>query len=288
MGAALGRLLREAGHRVVTTLEGRGATTGRNSREAGLEQLDTLPALIRTASVLISLVPPPAALPVAVACRDALARESRCGAPLLYADLNSVSPQTARAVAYVFVGTSVEVVDGAILGLASHLQSRGVLYLSGRQAGQVAALVEGKLQVQVLGDEPGQASAMRMLLSGLTKGVLALFVEMALAARQAGVLERLLANCRADYPGVMEVVERVLPTYPRHAARRGQELAEVEATLSELGLSATVVPGVRQLIQAMERCWSAGRHDGNWSVAEVINDLHARQLLQTKGVGEKK
>jgi 3-hydroxyisobutyrate dehydrogenase-like beta-hydroxyacid dehydrogenase len=287
MGAAFGSLLRKAGHRVVTTLEGRGATTRGNCREAGLEELDTLPAVLQTASVIISLVPPAAALPVAAACRDALAWESRCVAPLLYADLNSVSPQTARSVAAVFAGTPVEVVDGAILGLASHLQSRGVLYLSGRQAGQVAALVEGELQVQVLGDLPGQASALRMLLSGLTKGVIALFVETALAARQASVLEKLLANYRANYPCVMEVVERILPTYPRHAARRGQEMAEVESTLSDLGLSPTVVPGIRQLIQAMGQCWSAGRQDRDWSVAEVINDLHARRLLRGNDVGER-
>jgi hypothetical protein len=134
---------------------------------------------------------------------------------------------------------------------------------------------------------PGQASALRMLLSGLTKGVIALFVETALAARQAGVLEKLLANDRANYPGVMEVVERILPTYPRHAARRGQELAEVESTLSDLGLSPTVVPGIRHLIQAMGQCWSAGRQDRDWSVAEVINDLHARRLLRGTDSGER-
>src|SRR5438105_2706657 len=82
------------------------------------------------------------------------------------------------------------------------------------RAGEVAALFEGKMTVRVLGDAPGQASALRMLLSGLTKGVIALFVELALAARQAGILDRTLAAYRASYPGILEVVERTLPTYP--------------------------------------------------------------------------
>ena len=53
-----------------------------------------------------------------------------------------------------------------------------------------------------------------------------------------------LAAYRASYPGIMELVDRTLPTYPRHAARRGQEMAEVEKTLAGLGLCPTVVPGV--------------------------------------------
>jgi hypothetical protein len=156
---------------------------------------------------------------------------------------------------------------------------RLVVYLSGAAAGLVADLFGGLMRVQVLGELPGQASALRMLLSGLTKGVVALFVELAVAARQAGVQDTLLAAYQASYPGVMELVERSLPTFPRHAARRGTELQEVEATLADLGLCPVVLPGIRQLILDMARCWPAEGQDQGWSVPEVIRELHARQLL---------
>jgi hypothetical protein len=119
-----------------------------------------------------------------------------------------------------------------------------------------------------------------MLLSGLTKGVIALFVEMALAGRRAGILDRLVAAYRTDYPGVMEVVDRILPTYPRHAARRGQEMVEVERTLSALGLRPTVAAGVRELITDLGRCWPAD-DKSDWGVADVIEALHTRGLLRS-------
>ena len=279
MGAAVGGLLRRDGRHVFTTLEGRGPATRRGCQAAGLETLESLQEVVRTASVLLVLVPPAAALAVAVQVRERLGRR-RQGDRLVYVDLNSVSPETACAAAEVFAGAPVDFVDGAILGLASRLGEQSVLYLSGALAGPVAELFAGSVPVRVLGDQPGQASTMRMLLSGLTKGVIALFVEMALAARQAGVLEALLAEYRQGYPGVLEVVDRILPTYPRHAARRGQEMAEVEKTLTHLGLCPAVVPGVRRLIAAMGECGIDGGQDNSWSAREVVDALHARGLLR--------
>jgi 3-hydroxyisobutyrate dehydrogenase-like beta-hydroxyacid dehydrogenase len=279
MGTALAGVLRRDGYRVVTTLEGRGPATARNCRAAGLEELQGLRSVVRAASVLLVLVPPGAALDVAGRVREQLAGRAE-GDRLVYVDLNSVSPETAGAVAAGFAGTAVDFVDGAISGPASRLSSRCVLYLSGPLAGSVAALFEGRMQVQVVGEVPGQASALRMLLSGLTKGVTALFVEMALAACQAGVLDRLLAAYQGSYPGVMEVVDRMLPTYPLHAARRGQEMAEVESTLAQLGLHPAVTPGVRRLTEAVGGCGLAGEPARDWSVREVVEELHARRLLR--------
>ena len=279
MGIAVANLLRHD-HRVVTTLAGRGANTVRNCRGAGLEEVDNLREVVRGAAALLVLVPPAAALQVAEQVRQEL--PARSGNRLVYVDLNSVSPATAQNVAAVFAGTPVDFVDGAISGPAARLTTGGTLYLSGPRAGEVASLFEGKMAVRVLGDAPGQASALRMLLSGLTKGVIALFVEMALAARQAGILDRTLAAYRASYPGIMEVVERTLPTYPAHAARRAQEMVEVEITLSHLGLCPTVIQGIRELTEAVAKCSLPAGRDKPWTVPEVVEELHAQGVLKPR------
>jgi hypothetical protein len=77
----------------------------------------------------------------------------------------------------------------------------------------------------------------------------------------------------------MEFIERSLPTYPRHAVRRSQEMAEVETTLTELGLCPAVTPGVRRLITDMGRLRLDRTPDRTWSVAAVISELHERNLL---------
>ena len=151
--------------------------------------------VVQGVGVLLVLVPPAVALLVAKQVREELLaahRDSR----LVYVDLNSVSPDTVHKLAEVFAGTAVDFVDSAISGPASRLATGCTLYLSGTRAEEVAELFNDKMMVQVLGEVPGQASALRMLLSGLTKGVIALFVEMALAAQRAGILNRTLAAYR--------------------------------------------------------------------------------------------
>jgi hypothetical protein len=265
----------------VTTLAGRGPQTGQRARQAGFEILGALPDVLATAGVVLSVVPPAAAVALAreVGALPAPAR------PGVYVDLNAISPETVRAVEAAVAPSGMSFVDGAIHGMASQLRTRGTLYLSGPEAAAVARLFEGSLRVRVLGDRPGQASAFKMLISGMAKGVVALFVEMALAARQAGLLDDLLACYREAYPSVMALVDRLLPTYPRHAARRGDELAEVEQTLRSLDVRPRTVEGAQQLTAAVGRLDLEGHRgrpaDAEWSVLEVLEAIYAR----TRGGG---
>jgi 3-hydroxyisobutyrate dehydrogenase-like beta-hydroxyacid dehydrogenase len=274
LGSHLGKLLREQGHRIVTTLAGRSPQTAQRAREAGFEIRGSLPDVLAAAGVVLSVVPPAAAVALAreVGALPAPAR------PSVYVDLNAISPETVRAVATAVAPSGMSFVDGAIHGMASQLRARGTLYLSGPEAAAVARLFEGALRV--LGDQPGQASAFKMLISGMAKGVVALFVEMAVAARQAGLLDDLLSCYREAYPSVMALVDRLLPTYPRHAARRGDELAEVEQMLRSLGLRPRVVEGARQLTADVGRLALEGHRDrpegAEWSVLEVLEAMFAR------------
>jgi hypothetical protein len=148
----------------------------------------------------------------------------------------------------------------------------------------VADVFSPVLRVKVLGSEAGQASTFKMLISGLAKGVVALFVEMSLTARRAGLLEDLLTCYRQAYPGIVELVERLLPTYPRHAARRAEEAREVEQTIRALGLHPCLATGTRQLTEEVARI-DLGERTGNEatplpSVLELIEALATRGALE--------
>jgi 3-hydroxyisobutyrate dehydrogenase-like beta-hydroxyacid dehydrogenase len=281
MGAALGRVLRREGLRVITTLEGRGPRTIACCREAGLEVVPTLGEVAEAAEVILSLVPPVAAGQVAeqyASCRFP------AGVARRYVDLNSVAPATAHQIGQTVARRGVDFVDGAVHGLAAGLPERGTVYLSGPAAEGVAALLGRSLRVKVLGNEPGAASAFKMLVAGVNKGVVALLLEMCLAARQAGLLDELLACCKASYPGVLEVVERTLPTYPRHAGRRAEEMGELERTLGDLGLRPCLTRGARDLIAELSRLGLEER-PGGWSLREVIEEAHSRGLLRLVRAG---
>ena len=106
-------------------------------------------------------------------------------------------------------------------------------------------LLPAGLHVVDLGRQTGQASLMKMLIGGLSKGLCTLFLELVTAAQQAGVAREFLTQTREFYPGVYAVAERLAPTVARHAARRADEMAELAATLGALGLSPELILAVR-------------------------------------------
>jgi 3-hydroxyisobutyrate dehydrogenase-like beta-hydroxyacid dehydrogenase len=279
LGCHLGRLLQEQGRRVVTTLEGRSPRTQRLVGETRLEILPTTRDVLETAGVVLSLVPPASAVSVARHCASLIPH----GPQRIFVDLNSIAPDTLRQVEAELAQIGVRFVDGAVHGMASQLRDRGTLYLSGAAAAEVAALFGTALKVCVLGEQPGRASSFKMLISGLAKGTVALVLEMALAARQAGLLDELLACYRAAYPGIMALFDRQLPTYPRHAARRGDELGEVTQTFRSLGLESAMLAGARFLTAAVGRLDLAEKGPpggtSEWTVAEVIEAVFARNPL---------
>jgi 3-hydroxyisobutyrate dehydrogenase-like beta-hydroxyacid dehydrogenase len=105
--------------------------------------------------------------------------------------------------------------------------------------------------VRVLGNEPGRASAMKMVLSGVSKGVCALFLELALVARRQGMLAEMLDASAGIYPGIASLVDRMLPTYSRHAGRRAEEMNELAATARAAGVEPCVIDAVRRLHEAL-------------------------------------
>ena len=94
MGSALGARLRDGGARVVVALDGRSERSRRLANEAGLEDVGSLTALLRDSAIVLSVVPPEAAVEVATA----LAAEAAGAAPLV-ADLNAIAPSTAEHLA---------------------------------------------------------------------------------------------------------------------------------------------------------------------------------------------
>lgn len=250
MGAAFGRLLQSGGFPVVTTLEGRSERTARACGEAGLAVLDSLGDVVAAADTVVSLVPPQAAVEVAERFADLAIEFGR--APM-YVDANSVSPSTLGAVERHIERAGAALVDASIHGLASRIAAHGTLYLSGPAAGKLAEDWKGLIRIRCLGDRLGLASLQKMLLAGMSKGLVALFVEMALVARHSELLPEFLDETRRHYPAVMEMMDRLLPTVPRHARRRGAEMEELETMTERLGLRPGLIAECRRLYTELGR-----------------------------------
>ena len=275
MGSSLGKLLAAGGFRVVTTLEERGPRTCRLCRDAGLEVLDSLIQVVRASEIAISLVTPASAVNLAEHFCDCAHLASRRP---VFIDANSISPNTVRQIFRMVSRSRCRFVDASIHGLASRLRDQGTIYLSGRSAQAIAELFAPVIRTNFLGESPGTASAMKMLMAGMSKGLVALFLEMGVAARQLGLLDELLAGCREYYPGVMTVLDRLVPTYPQHAARRGEEMNELEQTMLSMSLLPSMIHGACRTITEVGKLQLADRKidsdTAEWSVAEIVEAIH--------------
>jgi len=188
MGSGLGWSLREGGESVVTTLAGRSTRTGTLARQAGLEILEDLDAVVRAADVLLVVVPPEAALAAATTIAESL---SRTGATPLVADLNAIAPSTMERVAAVL---GVDTVDGSISGAPPNVRADGRIYLSGPRADEVAGLAWRSIQTVVVGDRIGTASAVKMCTASVYKGLSGLMTQALRAAKHYDVAEHVLAD----------------------------------------------------------------------------------------------
>lgn len=244
MGASLGKLLIAAGVRVVTTTSDRSSRTLQRSREAGIEALPSLADVAKQSSYVISLVETSAATQVA---RSYAKCAHLAPAGTLFIDANSIGPETAHAIGRIITACGCDFVDGAINGLARTLSTGGTVFLSGPRAQEVGDFLGSNLRVRILGLEIGRASTMKMLLGGLTKGMCALFLELATLAEQCRMFPEMMEACTTIYPGITALIDRMLPTYSQHAGRRSVEMRELEQTLENSGMGACVIAAVRQL-----------------------------------------
>jgi 3-hydroxyisobutyrate dehydrogenase-like beta-hydroxyacid dehydrogenase len=188
---------------------------------------------------------------------------------------------TVAQISEVLCRVTVDFVDASVIGLASQLRQRGTLYLSGSRAKELSGQFEPILRVKVVGDRPGQASALRMIVSGITKGLSGLFIETMLFAQDMHLLNEAIETCDEIYPSIMELVRRWLPTYPQHAARRCEELQEVEETMLMSGLTPRIVRAVREVISALANAdWPDKHGTQQWAIAEIIRQIQRQGALQ--------
>src|SRR5581483_8246120 len=182
MGTAVGNALVSTGREVLWASEGRSAAT--RERAAVFRDVGSIEQLAVEADAIVSVVPPHAALDVA-----------RALPPFdgIYVDANAVSPETARAVA----AEVARFVDGGIIGIPPAPR----LYLSGGEAGTVAALFAGSLiEASVVPD----ASALKCAYAAWTKGSAALLLAIREFARAEGVEEALFAEWARSQPDLRD------------------------------------------------------------------------------------
>ena len=232
MGSGLGRAWRRGGARVVATVAGRSARTAALAAEADLELLPDLDAVVRTADIVVSLGPPDQAPEIARQLAESAGRQ---GVAPLVADLNAISPATVERIATTCTTAGLDFVDGAISGAPPRDGVHTIVYLSGPSAQRLADRDAPDVDARVVGDRPGQASAVKMCTASVYKGFTALLAQAMLTARAHGCVDVVLADLAEEFAGLDERLPRRLALAASKAQRWVGEMHEIAATQGAAG-----------------------------------------------------
>lgn len=177
---------------------------------------------------------------------------ARAMAPLLrpgavVVDLTTASSSDKVEAADLLASYEVGYVDVAIMGAVALTGLRTPLLAAGEDAGRVVEELRtiGGMARDIPG-EAGDAVALKLLRTVITKGLEALGVEALVAAERNGVraeLMRVLGDI--DEQGFTSFLEAVVRTHVQHAERRLHEVDRAVAQLEDDGIDASVIAASR-------------------------------------------
>ena len=87
MGHAVGKVIRDKGFRVITSLTNRSALSCARAARSGMEDVESLHAVLREADAVLSIMPPERALSFAEAAADVVPKDDRP----IFVDCNAIS-----------------------------------------------------------------------------------------------------------------------------------------------------------------------------------------------------
>jgi 3-hydroxyisobutyrate dehydrogenase-like beta-hydroxyacid dehydrogenase len=212
---------------------GLGEKIQRRSAEAGVPLLDTNAALADACDILLSTV---------TANRSMEAAEQT--APFLsswrfYADLNSVSPALKQTIGRLVKSRGAKFVEGAIMSPVPRHGAAAPMLLCGAHAPEFARLLSPYgMNLEVISENIGAASAVKMCRSIVVKGLEALLLECALGSVPYGADERVFATLDETFPGMdwKKLASYMIGRVVEHGERRAREMEEVAATLKSIGV----------------------------------------------------
>lgn len=264
MGVSLAATTQNTGHAAYWVSEGRSLDTRGRAAAHGLIELPTVEELCEACSVIICVCPPHAAMDVA---QQVLA----CSFEGIYADVNAISPQRARRIGQSMTDAGVEFVDGGIIGGPAWKPSATWLYLSGDAAETVAAcFADGPLETEVIGDEIGKASALKMCYAANTKGTTALLCAVVAAADKMGVrpeLEKQWSRHGSEF--AQQTLARIRRVTAK-AWRFAGEMDEIASTFDAAGLPSGFHLAAGDIYQRIARFKGA---DPTPAVRDVLDAL---------------
>lgn len=167
----------------------------------------------------------------------------------LFVDMTTADPSDMEKASALSKKHHVSFVDVAITGAVNLHGAKTPLLCAGEKAEDIAQIFK-KLgtPIQVVGDKPGDAAALKLLRSIFTKGLEAISVECLLTAEKRGLrnqIHEILSD--VDQGSLRALMESMVCTHIEHSARRQKEVVEAQRQMVQAGVVPLVTHSVEQL-----------------------------------------
>ncbi len=246
MGQGVAGTIKGLGFNTCTALDGRSPRTRELANKAGIADCGSLAKLVETCDMVISVLNPGAAVEfakgIAAACKST-------GRKIVFADCNAIAPETMKEIAAIITATGSTCIDGGIIGPPPRGTANMRLYVSGPDAALMNRINCPAIVVKVAGEKIGDASAVKMCYAAMTKGSIALGVELLVAARKLGVEQTLAAEFKASQAELYESVLSRSERMPFKAYRWVPEMLEIAKTFEDVGLTPRILQGAADMFE---------------------------------------
>lgn len=244
MGQGVAMCLKAQGFNVCMASDGRSPRTRGLGEKAGLIDCGSLEKLVQTCGMVLSILDPGAAVAnaraVAAACKAT-------GRKIIFVDCNAVAPQTMTEITSIMTAVGCTTIDAGIVGPPPRQGAKQRFYVSGPNAALMNRINSEQIQVRIAGEKIGDASAVKMCYAAMTKGSIALGVELLVAARKLGVEQTLEAEFKASQTELYESVLSRSERMPFKAYRWVPEMNEIAKTFEGVGMTPRILQGAADL-----------------------------------------
>ena len=214
-----------------------GARLESAARELGVAMARDHVDAVREADLVMLVVTASSSLEATKSCLPGLRKGQ------LFLDMNSVSPKRKIETAALVAPTGAAYVDCAVMAPAAPYLHKVPSLIGGPGAAALGPRAAALgMKMEVVSEEVGQASAIKMFRSIVVKGLEALLVESMTASAEYGVEDRVLASLKETWPGIdwQQLSGYMIERTVTHGKRRAAEMREVSETLQSIGMDPTM------------------------------------------------
>ncbi len=227
--------------------------------QTGVQLTSSISELIEKSDLVIAAVPANKTLEVAQSVLESLKKNQ------LYVDVSASTPDIKKQVANEIEKQEALFVDAAMLGSLPVNKHKVPITASGSGIDQFMKVMNAYgMNITKISDQPGDASALKLIRSIYMKGIVGLLIEFLEISKKYNVEHQVISSLSdtIDSKSFEETMNRLVTGSALHAKRRAVELLGSIEMLDEAEIDASMSRAAQKKLEKLADFHFAERFDG--------------------------